>query len=272
MPDALASTFHESVEEGAQRVHRSWPSLLATGAVGGIDVSVGVLATLLVLHVTENEIAAALAFSIGFIALTLANSELFTENFLVPIAAVAARKATLRDVGRLWIGTVVMNLIGGVLMMAIVVVAFPELADAAVEKGLHYMERGYGWEAFASAVLAGIVITLMTWMQQGAGSMGAKIVAAVVASFLLSFGHLSHVIVASLETIAGLYVGAPYGWFDWASKFWLWAAGNAVGGIGLVTVLRLVQVGPDRLRAEQERELEVEGEEAAKAARASLAS
>lgn len=33
--------------------------------------------------------------------------------------------------------------------------------------------------------------------------------------------------------------------------FLLWAAGNAVGGIGLVTMLRLVQVGPRRLRHER---------------------
>lgn len=45
------------------------------------------------------------AFTTGFIALTLANSELFTENFLVPVVAVAARKATPAALIRLWIGT-----------------------------------------------------------------------------------------------------------------------------------------------------------------------
>ena len=58
------------------------------GVVDGCGV--GVFALLLVEHATDNSLLGALAFGIGFIALTLANSELFTENFLVPVAAVAA--------------------------------------------------------------------------------------------------------------------------------------------------------------------------------------
>ncbi len=48
------------------------------------------LALLVVKQATGNDLLAAVAFSIGFIALTLAGSELFTENFLVPVAALAA--------------------------------------------------------------------------------------------------------------------------------------------------------------------------------------
>lgn len=270
MPHNIASTFQETVEEGSRRVRRSWPALLATGTVGGIDVSLGVLATLLVLHGTGNGVLAALAFSIGFIALTLANSELFTENFLVPFAAMAAKKASPRAVLRLWAGTAAMNVVGGVIMIGIIVTAFPEIGETAIEKGSQYMDRGFTMQAFASAVLAGIVITLMTWMQHGSESMGAKVVAAVAAAFVLSYGHLSHVVVASLEVIAGIMNGAPYGLGEWAAKFWLWAFGNAVGGIGLVTVLRLVQVGARRLQVEQQRP--VKDEEAEEEARASAAS
>src|SRR3954467_5804785 len=87
MSQELQQTFDRAVEEGEYRINRGWQSLLATGAVGGLDVAMGVLALLLVKHETGSDILAALAFPIGFIALTLANSELFTENFLVPIAA-----------------------------------------------------------------------------------------------------------------------------------------------------------------------------------------
>jgi formate/nitrite transporter FocA (FNT family) len=49
------------------------------------------LAFLLVKHTTHNELLAGLAFSSGFIALTMARSELFTENFLIPVVAVVAK-------------------------------------------------------------------------------------------------------------------------------------------------------------------------------------
>lgn len=65
MANGIGTAFHRIVEEGTHRLHRRWPALLATGAVGGIDVSVGVLAMLLVMHRTGDELLAALAFSIG---------------------------------------------------------------------------------------------------------------------------------------------------------------------------------------------------------------
>lgn len=98
-------------------------------------------------------------------------------------------------------------------------------------------------------------------MQHGTRSVFGKLTAAVVAAFLLAFGHLSHVIVASLEVFAGIIGGAEFGYGRWAAEFAVWAAGNAVGGLGLVTVLRLVQVGPKRLQREQQREVPIAEEE-----------
>src|SRR3954463_1171351 len=92
-PDELTETLQRTVDEGVFRLHRTWPALLATGLVGGADVGVGVFALYIVKADTDSELLGALAFGIGFIALTLANSELFTENYLVPIAAVLAQKA-----------------------------------------------------------------------------------------------------------------------------------------------------------------------------------
>jgi formate/nitrite transporter FocA (FNT family) len=257
--DELGRTFHETVAEGYQRLHRTWPALLATGFVGGIDVSIGLLGMLLVKHHTGNDLLAALAFSAGFIALTLANSELYTENFLVPIAAVVARKGRLRDVGRLWAGTAVTNLAGGFLMMALILTADPALGETGIELGRTFVDRGIGWLGFSSAVLAGVVITLMTWMQLATDSTFGQIVAAIIAAFLLAYGHLSHVIVASLEVFAGILGGADFGYAEWFGMFLLWAAGNTVGGLGFVTVLRLVQVGSTRLEREQRRPVRQEG-------------
>src|SRR5437868_5322840 len=67
----LASTLHRTVTDGATRLSRGWASLLATGAVGGIDVCIGVLGLLLVEQQTHSRLLGALAFSVGFIALTM---------------------------------------------------------------------------------------------------------------------------------------------------------------------------------------------------------
>ena len=112
MSEELESTFQRTVDQGHDRLSRTWPSLVATGLVGGIDVSLGVLALLIVERATGRPLLGALAFIVGFMALTLANSELFTENFLVPVASVAAGNGTVPDLLRLWLGTLVANLAG----------------------------------------------------------------------------------------------------------------------------------------------------------------
>ncbi len=243
--------FQLTVEEGAHRLERSWSSLLATGAVGGIDVTVGVFGLMVVQHLTDSKLLGSLVFTVGFIALTLARSELFTENFLVPLSTVVAGRKGPGSVLRLWGGTAVANLAGGWIFAAILMAGFPELHATAVQLGMHFVEIGIGWRSFAMAMTTGAIITIMTWMIEGTDSAGAQIVAAIVAGFLLTAGEMNHCIVASLEMFAALVAGAPFGYLDWFTVF-VWAVlGNTVGGIGFVTVLRFVQVGTEAVNAER---------------------
>jgi formate/nitrite transporter FocA (FNT family) len=239
----LDQAFERTVEEGERRLSRSWPELLATGAVGGVDLSFGVFALLVVREKGGSEIVASVAFTIGFIAVTLAHSELFTENFLVPIGALATRRARWPALVRLWVFTLATNVAAGMAVMAICMKGFPELHRVVLEVGAHYPPQGIGLRSLCGAVLGGAAITLMTWMQQSTESVGAKIVAAFVASFLLAAGPLNHAIVVALELFGGLLVGSPWGYGSWLGMVLWTSAGNLLGGIGLVTVLRLVQVG-----------------------------
>jgi formate-nitrite transporter family protein len=235
-------TFDRLVDEGVQRVGRSWLGLTATGLLGGFDVGLGILALLLVEHYTHSTVLAGLAFVIGFIALTISHSELFTEDFLVPVAAVAARQARLRSLLRLWVVSLVTNLIGGWLVMGLVMASFPDLRSNAVEAASFYIHLGTTWPAFALAILGGLAITLMTHMQHATSSEGVRLVPAVVMPFLLGAGKLNHAIVVSLLCFAALQAGAPFGYADWLGLLVLATAGNIVGGVGIVTGLRLLQV------------------------------
>lgn len=249
----VGSAFERTVEEGEQRLSRTWPGLLATGTVGGIDVSLGIFALMIVEHETGNPLLGSLAFSVGFIALTLANSELFTENFLVPIAPVIARRASLRQVARLWIGAGATNMVGGWLLTGIALASYPALAETAVELGSRFPQRGVNWETFASAMMGGTVMTLMTWMERSTPSVPAKLLAAIAAAFVLAAGHLLHAIIGALEMFMALHAGAPFGYVDWLGIV-AWASlGNIVGGLGLVTMLRFIQVGRAKVAEERNR-------------------
>jgi formate/nitrite transporter FocA (FNT family) len=242
-----------AIDEGRRRISRRTSSLLATGVLGGIDVGTGVLALLFVEHETHSTLLAGLAFSIGFVALSLARSELFTEDFLVPVTTVIARQARFRMLVRLWVGTLLANLAGGWLFTLLIVRGFPQFQQTAVEAGDHYVQLGFGVKALSLSVLGGAVITLMTWMQHTTTSVGVRLVPAVTAGFLLGGAQLDHAIVNSLLMFASLHTGhAPFGYLQWAETAGFAAVGNIIGGLLLVTLLRVFQ-SPHTIRRERDR-------------------
>ncbi|MFB9239398.1 formate/nitrite transporter family protein [Plantactinospora siamensis] len=250
----LEDAFDRLVEQGTDRLARPWPALLVTGLLGGLDVGTGVLAYLLVEHATGQPLLAGLAFSIGFVALLLARSELFTENFLVPVAAVAARHGTLLELARLWAVALVTNLAGGWLVAWLITRGLPELRETAIEVGTHYGHLGINLRSFTLAVLAGMVITLMTRMQHATDNLGVRIVPALLFGALLAGGQLFHSVLDSILMFTALLAGrAPFGYLDWLGAL-AWAVlGNLVGGVGLVAFARLARV-PHRLAAERARQ------------------
>ncbi len=241
--ESVQDALKGAADEGEVRLRRTTTSLLATGAIAGIDVGIGVLAKLSVLEATGSELLGGLAFSIGFIAILLGKSELFTENFLIPVTAAMRKRRSYGSLLRLWGLTGIGNLAGGWVIMAIIVVGIPRISesDVLLETGYHFIEMGIGWEMFASAVLGGAAITMMTWMEQGTSSIGAKIVAVSSIAFVLAGTPLFHAVVSTLEIFGALQTSVAFGYLDWLSVFGVSVLGNIVGGVGLVTVLRVVQ-------------------------------
>jgi hypothetical protein len=66
-------------------------------------------------------------------------------------------------------------------------------------------------------------------------------VAAAIAGAFLLVGLLHfHSILDSLIIFGALHAGASFGYGDWLAWFWYTALLNMVGGLGVVTLLRLV--------------------------------
>jgi formate/nitrite transporter FocA (FNT family) len=235
------------VLRGAPRLHRAWYDLLATATVAGLEIGFGVLVLLVVEHETGSVLLGSLAFSVGFVALLLGHSELFTEGFLMPVTTVVAGAATWRQLGRLWLGTLVGNLVGGWIVAWLIVTGLPKLHEEAIRRGSEYATSSLTPRTFALAVLAGAAITLMTRMQNGTDDDTARIVACVAGALVIVGGGLYHSILDSILVFAALQAGAPG--IDYGNWLWwfLWTVvGNVVGGLGLVTLLRLVR-SQDRL-------------------------
>ncbi len=238
--DEIEESFDAVVDEGAERLQRTTRVVLATGFAGGLEIGLGVMGYLAVLHETDSHLLAGLAFSVGLIALHLAHSELFTENFLMPIVALIAREGTVGQLLRLWLGTLLSNLAGGWVVMWLVVQAFPQWHTVLEESARHYVDTPFGLQAVVLAVLGGSTITLMTRMQQGTDSDPAKLSSRPGGRrFLLARRlQLFHSILDSLLVFGAIGRGrrssrvrAVLGWFGYTLLF------NVLGGVVLVTSL-----------------------------------
>ncbi len=239
----LEETYERLLSEGHERLDRPLLPLISTGLLGGVDVAVGVLLYLVIKAETDNSLLASMGFTVGFVALLLANSELFTENFLVPVISVAAKNGTLVQLIRLWAVTLGANLVAGFAMAGMIVVALPQVREVAVTTGSHYAHLGISWRSFFLAVLAGAVITLLTRMQHATENLGVQLVPAVMMSFVLVGAQLFHSVLDSILMFAGLLTGkADYTYLDWLGALGWSASGNLVGGLVLVTGVRLLRV------------------------------
>ena len=239
--EELEQSFDEVVTEGAERLHRTARTVVITGLFGGLEIGLGVMAMLAVLHETGNHLLAGLAFSIGLIAIYLAHSELFTEDFLMPIAAVVARQGSVAQLIKLWSGTLLANLVGGWVIMWLITRAFPEWNHTLSESAHHFVDAPLSLQSICLAVLGGSTMTLLTRMQQGTTSDPAKIAAAVGAAFLLAGLQLFHSVLDSLLIFGAIQVDAGVTYTDWLAWFWYTAVFNVIGGIVLVTALRLLR-------------------------------
>src|SRR3954451_13013136 len=85
--------YDRTKEEGSSRLARPFLEELTTAIAAGFDIAVGIIVMGLLIHFSERhfgrEIAhvlGAMGFGISFIFLIVGRGELFTENFLVPLA------------------------------------------------------------------------------------------------------------------------------------------------------------------------------------------
>jgi formate/nitrite transporter FocA (FNT family) len=238
-----AEIYERTQEEGQRRLSRSPLELATTSFVAGIDVVFGVIALAIVGH-NSGHVAGSIAFGIAFVFIVVGRSELFTENFLVPIAGLDRHdRRSWKKLAELWTLSPILNLIGGFAMVVIATThdALPDgTGTELIEIAGHLDERGV-LAAFSSAVVAGALITFMTWLVEGADTMGTRIICAWIAGALLALGAFNHVIVVSIEWFFAIRYGADYGWADLFTNFFVAAAGNAVGGLLFVTLTRTGQ-------------------------------
>ncbi|HUZ77494.1 MAG TPA: formate/nitrite transporter family protein [Chloroflexota bacterium] len=248
-PEQIAE---RAADVGAERLERTWFDIFVTGVIGGVEVSLGGLAAMNVLGALlkaapglglDGALAAAgMVFPAGFLFVILGRSELFTENFLIPVVAVLTRERNVRSLLMLWALSLVGNLLGAALLALLLLV--PHAIGDQIRLGYgaysSYKLALPGPALFASACLAGIVMTVLTWLVIAVSNPVAKVLVIFAAGYTLFATNLSHVVVSGAIIFVG-YHNTGHTILDVGRWIGIATAGNVAGGVGFVTFFRLAQ-------------------------------
>jgi formate/nitrite transporter FocA (FNT family) len=240
--------YRKTRDEGRRRLARPPLELAATAFVGGFDVALGVTAYALAKRSVGGnvgDLVAAIAFGLGFVFIVVGRSELFTENFLIPVAGLERRKlASWLKLGELWAVALVVNIAGGVVVALILTSqgVLPGGADRALQQLSETIAHRSTLASFLSALIAGALMTVMTWFVEGAAdSAGVRIVMAWLTGAVIALGAFNHAIVSTLELVFGMRYGADVDVSQLLANLGLAVAGNLAGGLVFVTFVRSVQ-------------------------------
>src|SRR3954447_7573859 len=188
--------YARTQEEGRRRLSRPPLELVSTAFVAGADVVLGIIAlgTTSALVTPRfgpgvGHLAGSVAFGICFVFIVVGRSELFTENFLIPIAGLErGNRRTYYKLAELWTLSPILNVAGGLVLIFITTTqgVLPDGAPEAIRTAAQHQDANDFLSAFMSAIIAGAVITLMTWLVEGsAETLGSRIVLAwIIGSFL----------------------------------------------------------------------------------------
>ncbi|MCK1801593.1 formate/nitrite transporter family protein [Brevibacterium sp. R8603A2] len=230
-----------TVTEGTERLNRTWIELIVTGLFGGIDIGLGILAMILVKQATDSDILAGMAFGVGLLALKMAHSELFTEEFLLPINAIVAGQGTWTQLFRLWSVTLVCNLVGGFVFAWLTVLALPDYHDTLIDTAYGYLYPESVGTMIGLSLLAGATITLSTRMQQGTSNDVVVALICMISGLLVIGLGMLHGALNAIVIFGAMLAGASVTVGDFLSWFVVVIPLNMLGGLLIITLPRLLR-------------------------------
>lgn len=253
-PEAV---YDRAKEEGRRRLSMPLLEQAATGFIAGVTIIFGIVA----LGATDAliapdlgpgvaTVAGALAFGIGVVFLVVGRSELFSENFFDPVAAALDEGGTAvwGRLLRLWASILLLNLVGGGLLVALLTVdgALPAgAAQSLVQVAEDIAAKA--WDAtLVRAILAGALITLLSYMLSACNTVAARILVSFIVGFFLALGPFDHVIVSALHLLFGIWDSGAVHYEDLWRNLALSTVGNVAGGLFLITLTHSAQVKAGR--------------------------
>jgi formate/nitrite transporter FocA (FNT family) len=183
----------------------------------------------------------AFVYPLGFILVVLGRSILFTEQTALLTLPVLNKKRSLASLLRIWGLVILGNLVGGYLIALILLWLGPNLhlfdVEVVAKIALHVLDFSIG-VIFTSAILAGWLMGLLSWLLTSARDTISRIVIIYLITAVMAFTGLHHSIIGSVEIFSGMLSSPEISLGDYLAFQSTALLGNACGGAIFVALLK----------------------------------
>lgn len=245
---SYASILVEQVIDAKETFDRSLGSLFTSAFTAGLEIGISFFVILsafaLLTQVMPNNFAmvlSSLLYPIGFIIVVIGQSLLFTEQTSLLSLPVINKIEPVSKLLRLWGIVIAGNVVGGCLFAALMIGLGLNMHLFSASDIDAYAEHILGfrwWVIFGSAVLAGWMMGIAAWLVTSARDTISRILLVTLITGSIGFLGLHHSIVGNIEIFSALLYGNTVSLGRYLVFLAIVLAGNTVGGVVFVAVLK----------------------------------
>ena len=182
-----------------------------------------------------------LVYPLGFILVVVGKSALFTEQTSVLTLPVLNGQRKFIELIRIWAIVILGNVVGGILFTLFIAYLGPKLDlfthETMITIGEHVVHYD-SWVLFLSAVVAGWLMGLLTWLLNSTINSLTRILFIFIITGVIGFGGFHHSIVGNIEVFGALLYSDNVHFLDYISFLALALIGNIIGGAIVVGLFK----------------------------------
>lgn len=251
-PKDIDQILTEQIDTALSEHRRSKMELFISAVSAGLEIgfSIFLMGTLYTLYSgrisgSDMHLLMSVAYPLGFIFVVIGRSVLFTEHTTLAVIPVLNRNATIKSLLILWGVVYLGNILGGYLF-SLLLVELPVKMGIITTSALIEMASkmvNYPWGVIlGSGILAGWLMGLLSWLVTSAQDSISRFFSVIMVTTVIGIGSLHHSIVGSIEVFTGVLLSDSITWGDYLLTQWWSTAGNLIGGVVFVALLKFSHV------------------------------
>jgi formate/nitrite transporter FocA (FNT family) len=240
--------LREQLSHAQDTYNKSPQSILLSSLTAGLEIGFSYLMICTLFYFLTGKLAEdtvfkmiAFVYPLGFILVVLGQSILFTEQTALLTLPVLNKKRSVPSLLKIWGLVISGNLIGGYLIALLLLWLGPSLHlfDLTVVEKIakHVLDFNVG-VIFSSAILAGWLMGLLSWLLASARDTISRIVIIFLITAVMAFTGLHHSIIGSVEIFAGMLSSPDISLGNYLTFQGTALLGNAFGGAIFVALLK----------------------------------